>query len=211
MIYVRNKNGKPLMPTKKCAYVRKLLKQGRAKVVNNHPFTIQLLYETENQVTPVILGIDPGRANIGVTAVNEKGETLFSAKAETRNKEIPKLMRKRKAYRQKHRQARRRARRRRRARANQTVCKTGVLERHLPGFEDDKKIICHDMKNKQARFSNRKRKDGWLTPTAEQLLRTHLNLIDKVRKLLPVSEIHIEVNKFAFLRLSDTFATGEDS
>ena len=42
MVYVLNQNGQPLMPTENHAKVRILLKQGKAKVVNKCPFTIQL-------------------------------------------------------------------------------------------------------------------------------------------------------------------------
>ena len=46
MVYVISKSGKPLMPTKRYAKVRILLKEKKAKVVQRKPFTIQLLYET---------------------------------------------------------------------------------------------------------------------------------------------------------------------
>ena len=48
MVYVLNENGQPLMPTENHTKVRVLLKQGKAKVVNNCPFTIQLLYSSTN-------------------------------------------------------------------------------------------------------------------------------------------------------------------
>ena len=41
MVYVLNVNGQPLMPTENHAKVRVLLRQSKAKVVNNCPFTIQ--------------------------------------------------------------------------------------------------------------------------------------------------------------------------
>jgi hypothetical protein len=46
MVYVISKAGKPLMPTERHGKVRRLLKQGLAKVVKREPFTIQLLYDT---------------------------------------------------------------------------------------------------------------------------------------------------------------------
>ena len=96
MVYVINKEGRPLMPTEQHGYVRILLKKGKARVVRKIPFTIQLLYETMDQVQPVILGVDPGRTNIGVCTITETGKPLFSAEVQTRNKDIPKLMAKRK-------------------------------------------------------------------------------------------------------------------
>ena len=68
-VYVLNKDGKPLMPTTRCGHVRRLLKEQKAQVVTSKPFTIQLLYETDDVVQPLYLGIDPGRTNIGVAVV----------------------------------------------------------------------------------------------------------------------------------------------
>lgn len=91
-VYVLNKDGKPLMPTTRCMHVRHLLKNGKARVVKSKPFTIQLLYETDDVVQPLYLGIDPGRTNIGIAVVKADGAAVFTAHLETRNKEVPKLM-----------------------------------------------------------------------------------------------------------------------
>jgi|GEM_PF-2631642 len=53
MVYVLNQNGRPLMPTKNHAKVRVLLKQGKAKVINKCPFTIQLLYSSTSYTREV--------------------------------------------------------------------------------------------------------------------------------------------------------------
>lgn len=71
-VYVLNKDGKPLMPTTRCGHVRYLLKEKKARVVASKPFTIQLLYETDDVVQPLYLGIDPGRSNIGVAVVKSE-------------------------------------------------------------------------------------------------------------------------------------------
>ncbi|MDN5277454.1 MAG: hypothetical protein PWR01_1419 [Clostridiales bacterium] len=46
MVYVISKAGEPLMPTQRYGKVKRLLKQGLAKVIKREPFTIQLLYDT---------------------------------------------------------------------------------------------------------------------------------------------------------------------
>ena len=189
-VYVLDINGEPLMPTTRCAHVRMLLKTGKARVVERKPFTIQLAYETTAHTQPLTLGIDPGRTNIGLAVTNEKGDALYLANVKTRNKEIPKLMAKRKQFRQQSRQHRR-DKRRRRARAPGNV-KADRFERRLPGCEKD--IVLHDIKNKEAKFNHRKRPEGWLTPTANHLLETHINLVTNVLKLLPVTDIVLENN-----------------
>ena len=165
-VYVLNKNGKPLMPTTRCGHVRRLLKEQKARAVASKPFTIQLLYETDDVVQPLYLGIDPGRTNIGVAVVKTDGTAVFTAHLETRNKEIPKLMKKRKDSRRARRTNGRRCRRQRRAKANGTLSKKcvkqttaqngsvskrakkiGVIKRHLPGCE--KEALCIGIKNKK--------------------------------------------------------------
>jgi hypothetical protein len=47
MVYVLNKDGKPLMPTKRHGKVKHLLRSRQAVIVKRTPFTIQLLYEKE--------------------------------------------------------------------------------------------------------------------------------------------------------------------
>lgn len=66
VVYVLSKDGRPLMPTARCGHIRILLKQKKAKVISSKPFTIQLLYDSSEITQPVVLGIDPGRTNVGL-------------------------------------------------------------------------------------------------------------------------------------------------
>ena len=84
MVYVINQNGQPLMPIERHGKVRRLLKTKKAKVIKRCPFTIQLLYDTENFTQPVILGVDAGSRYIGLSATtNEK--VLYESDIELRN------------------------------------------------------------------------------------------------------------------------------
>lgn len=200
-VYVLSKNGKPLMPTTRCGHVRILLKEKKARVVERYPFTIQLTYETEEQTQPLILGIDPGRTNIGAATITENGESVFIAQLVTRNKDVPKLMKERKQYRMAYRRLKRRSKRQRRAKAAGTTSPKEVIERVLPGCEEP--IHCKGIRNKEARFNNRVRPVGWLTPTANHLLLSHVNLVKKVQKFLPITDVVLEVNRFAFMQLDN--------
>ena len=88
-IFVIGKDGKPQMPTKRKRHIQHLLKTGKARIAEEVPFTVQLLYENTPVLQPVLVAEDPGRTNIGVAAIGTKGERYFSAVVETRNKEIP--------------------------------------------------------------------------------------------------------------------------
>lgn len=200
VVYILDMDGEPLMSTKRFGKVRRMLRDGKAKVVCNNPFTIQLQYEPETKVTqPVVLGIDPGRTNIGLSAVTEDGECLYSAKVTTRNKEIVTLMSNRKAHRQASRRGER-LRRKRRAKACNTTTDRD-LSRVIIGCNEP--IRPKDIINTESKFANRKRPEGWLTPTATQLLRTHLNAVAKVQKILPVTSVVLEINRFSFMALDN--------
>ena len=83
MVYVLNKDGKPLMPTARLGKVRHLLKEHRAIIVSYQPFTIQLTYECPNRVQEVVLGVDAGSKHVGLSATTKK-KVLFEAQLELR-------------------------------------------------------------------------------------------------------------------------------
>lgn len=87
IIYVQDRHGKPLAPTTRGGHVRRLLDSKQARVVCGNPFTIRLMYGVDPCTQGFILGIDPGRTNIGVTVAAADGTCVFSAKAETNNKQ----------------------------------------------------------------------------------------------------------------------------
>lgn len=90
VVYVLNINNKPLMPTTRFGKVRRLLRDKKAKVVKRTPFTIKLLYETDNCIQDITLGVDSGSKYIGLSA-STTGKEIFSAEYELRNDIVKKL------------------------------------------------------------------------------------------------------------------------
>ena len=206
MVYVLHKNGNPLMPTVKHGYVRFLLKHNKATVVSAEPFVIRLNYETGDVTQPLYACLDIGRTNIGVAVVDGSANVSFVAEVVTRNREIPKLMQERKAHRVKHRQTKVRAKKKRRAKKNGTTVQGGEIKRYLP--QEAVAVTMQLIRNKPARFCNRKRPEGWLTPTANQLLLTHINIVKKTQQFLPISGVAFEGNRFAFMQMDDNTVSG---
>lgn len=200
LIYVLDLEGNPLMPSNRFKHFRLLLKDNKAKIVSYNPFVVQLLYDSTHYVDSLTFALDPGRDNIGCSVINANGKALFRAKVKTRNKEIPKLMKERKSHRQASRSGERKVRQRLAVKYN-TIHNPNIFTRILPNCE--KPITCKYIKNTQAKFSNRKRPDGWFTPTANQLLQTHLNLYKLITKFLPVTKCVIELNKFDFVKMEN--------
>ena len=91
VVFVLNKNDRPLMPCKP-QKARKLLKEGRATVVRRTPFTIKLNYPCRGYVQENTLKMDTGSKTIGVSVVCDMTRTeLFSGEAIVRN-DIVKLI-----------------------------------------------------------------------------------------------------------------------
>lgn len=205
LIYVLASDGTPLMPTKRVGRVRHYLKNKEAIIVNYKPFTIKFIKDTNKYTQDITLGIDPGRTNIGLACINNNGQCLYSALVESNNKQVTKHMSERKTHRQTSRRGER-LRRQRRAIKNNTIISSIKKERILPGCE--KPIIVKYIKNSKAKFNNRKRSNEWLNPTVNHLILTHINLVRKVQKILPITKIIIEVNKFDFQKLEDATISG---
>ena len=170
MVYVLNQNGQPLMPTENHAKVRVLLKQGRAKVINKCPFTIQLLYSSTNYTQKTTLGVDSGSKHIGLSATT-KNKVLFESDVELRNDIVDLLST------------------RRELRCSRRSRKT---------------------RYRKPRFNNRKRGKGWLAPSIKQKINSHITMIAKVHKILPISNIVVEVASFDIQKIKKPTISGAD-
>lgn len=172
MVYVLDINGHPLMPTERFSKVRRMLRDGKAKVIKRCPFTIQLLYQTTNNVQPVNLGVDAGSKHIGLSATTET-KVLYEADVELRNDIVTLLA---------TRAELRRTRRNRKTRY------------------------------RKPRFNNRiaTKKEGWLAPSIKNKIQTHLSVVDKVYKILPVSKIIVETASFDIQKIKNPDINNED-
>ena len=63
---------------------------------------------------------------------------------------------------------------------------------------------------RKARFDNRRRKDGWLAPSVQNKVDTHLTVIRKVYEILPVSKIIVEVASFDIQKIKNPDISGTD-
>ena len=164
LVYVLNKYGQPLMPTRRCGKVKHLLNKGLAKVVKRCPFTIQLLYDNNNYTQPISLGIDAGSKVIGVSATTET-EELYAAEVELRNDIVDLISTKREL---------RRSRRNRKTRY------------------------------RKPRFDNRKnQKGGWLAPSVQHKIDTHIRVVDDACKILPITKITVEAASFDIQKIKN--------
>ena len=60
-----------------------------------------------------------------------------------------------------------------------------------------------------ARFLNRKKNDDWLAPSIQHKLDSHIRLVKKIKKLLPITETTVEVANFDIQKIKNHEIVGE--
>ncbi len=212
-VYIVDRHGKPLMPTTRFGHVRKLLKEGKAVPISNDPFTIRLKYDVPGYTQPIHEGIDTGRENIGDAASLENGTNVYLADVKTHNKSVKKNMTDRAGFRRKRRRHDRQSKQRK-AKRDGTEINNGdddvVRSKHdcksvkitYPGAENP---VTHKViQGKEGKFNNRKRDEGWITPSARQLVQVTMCEIEQIAKILPITHINLERVSFDFQKLANT-------
>ena len=61
---------------------------------------------------------------------------------------------------------------------------------------------------RQARFDNRGKSKGWLAPSVKQKVDSHLTMIAKVHKILPISNIVVEIASFDIQKIKNPAISG---
>ena len=61
---------------------------------------------------------------------------------------------------------------------------------------------------RQPRFDNRKKPEGWLAPSIQHKLDSHIKLIEKAKSILPISKIEIEVAAFDIQKIKNPEISG---
>ena len=65
-------------------------------------------------------------------------------------------------------------------------------------------------RHRKPRFDNRRRRDGWLAPSVQQKVDTHLTVIRKVNEILPVAKIIAEVAAFDIQKIKNPDIQGAE-
>lgn len=62
---------------------------------------------------------------------------------------------------------------------------------------------------RKARFLNRKRPEGWLPPSIQNKVSAHINIVNQIHRILPVSRLTVEVAQFDIQKIKNTDISGE--
>lgn len=65
-------------------------------------------------------------------------------------------------------------------------------------------------RHRKPRFNNRRRKDGWLAPSVQNKVDTHLTVVRKVHEILLISEIIVETASFDIQKIKNPSISGTD-
>ena len=168
MVYVLNCRACPIMPCSE-GKARRLLKEGKAKVISIDPFTIQLknCYGTATQ--PTSFAIDPGYETVGFSAITSKKE-LLSGELQLLSG-ISERIKEKRMYRTQRRSS---------------------------------------LRYRKPRFDNRKKARGWLAPSILHKLETHIRLVKKIKTILPITSIVVEVANFDIKKIKNPQIEGKE-
>jgi len=63
---------------------------------------------------------------------------------------------------------------------------------------------------RKARFMNRKKPKEWLAPSVEHKVNSHLRIIEKLHRILPITKIRIEIDSFDIQKIKNPEISGKD-
>jgi N6-L-threonylcarbamoyladenine synthase len=68
----------------------------------------------------------------------------------------------------------------------------------------------HKTRYRKPRFNNRRRKDGWLAPSIQNKVDTHLTVIRRVHEILPITKTIVEVASFDIQKIKNPAISGAE-
>lgn len=63
---------------------------------------------------------------------------------------------------------------------------------------------------RKPRFNNRRRKEGWLAPSVQNKVNSHLTVIRKVHEILPITKVIVEVASFDIQKIKNPMISGTE-
>ena len=63
---------------------------------------------------------------------------------------------------------------------------------------------------RKPRFNNRRRKEGWLAPSVQNKVDSHLTVIRKVHEILPITKVIVEVASFDIQKIKNPMISGAE-
>ncbi len=184
---------------------RVMLTQGKAKVLQRTPFTIQLLYKTTEHVQAVIVGIDDGGIHVGIAAVS--GHKVLYQEELSLRKDIKAKMDTRRQYRRGRRFRKTRYRKARWLNRKHAIPTCKVCEGNAPKSQ----IICRECLGKvdgiHQKYAQIKKVIFRLPPSIKAKKDAIVRAVQSMP--LPITAIHLEDVYFDFQAMENPEITGK--
>lgn len=169
-VFVLDKQKRPLMPCSE-KRARLLLARGRAVVVRLAPFTIRLKDRVGGETQPLRVKIDPGSRVTGLAVVRETETPEPDTDAPRCHTEVLWL-----------------------AELTHRGAAISASLKTRRNFRRGRRW--RNLRYRPARFDNRARPKGWLTPTLRHRVESVCNWVERLRRLAPISAISQELVRF---------------
>ena len=92
------------------------------------------------------------------------------------------------------------------------VAGTLILDQKTSERLTERKMYRRNRRNRlwhrKPRFNNRKKPEGWLPPSTQRRFDTHIILINRLKKLLPIKNVVVEVGNFDIQKIENPDITG---
>ena len=180
-VFVVNRRKKPLMPTSE-KRAKQLLKKGRAVVINMYPFTIRLRDRLGGEVQPVCIKIDPGSQHTGVVVGLEKESLNTETGERTKKLKILNLF--------------------------QINHRGKTISTNLTSRGQKRRRRRNNLRYRKARFDNRKKPQRWLAPSLQHRVDTIMSFVNRLAKILPLTEISMELVRFDMQKMENPEISG---
>ena len=180
-VFVLDKKKTPLMPTSE-KRARLLLEKGRAVVIKMFPFTIRLKDRIDGDVQPIRVKLDPGSRQTGIAVVRERIIINTLTGEVTSELNVLNLF--------------------------QITHRGLAISANLTSRRALRRRRRSNLRYRAARFDNRVRQEGWLAPSLEHRIDTVLSFISKLRNLVPISAISMELVRFDMQKMESPEISG---
>ncbi|MGW1624407.1 RNA-guided endonuclease IscB [Streptomyces sp. NPDC002172] len=167
-VFILDRRGRPLMPCHP-ARARELLRKGRAAVARYTPFTIRIKDRllNDSEVSGVAIRLDPGSKVTGIAVTDDiTRPSVGSGEATVLRRGLYAVELQHRGPAIKASMEQRASHRRRRRVAN--------------------------TRYRAPRFDNRRRSRGWLPPSLQHRVDTTWSQVERLSRLAPLTEVHIE-------------------
>ena len=190
-VFVLDKRKKPLAPCHP-ARARELLREGRAVVHKRVPFTIRLRDRVGGDVQPIRVLFDPGSQETGIAVVREVAPATEAPVLNEAGDDVSGPTR-------------------------VVLYKIELQHRGDAVHARMENRRCHrkhrrgrNSRYREERYDNRRRAEGWLAPSLRTRVDTCGTWLDRLRNLVPVTSVGMELVKFDTQLMQDPNVSGID-